>query len=427
MIANPAMIAARMVRSLTDTQAQTLVTPLPRPAAADLPAPPPPPPSDRRRGLWGVPLAALAILVLVAIIVAALLPAQLVAHKDVERDGTTVSEDTPYAIVPASVQAVADRVSYSASGADVSVDADLDGRVFFVTVSEPAQSVLGWWVARDEPEVHFLTSEEKFGSQTPSQRRTIALQMMRTSSQVAQYVALSRAGYDPELVPGPVQIEQLLCLDIDGQRCDRYVPSADQLDEGDTIVAVDGVDIATIDDLTAALDDNEPGATVPVTVERVDVGEVATEIELVESPDEPGKAIIGFVPFDTTSVRLPFEIAVDTGEIGGPSAGLAFTLTLLDELTQGDLLGGVDVAVTGTIQLDGTVGPIGGLPQKVSAVRQAGIEHFIVPAGQSDSDMAAAAEIAGDDVELIVVANVDEALAALQGLGGDVVPDSDAQ
>ena len=77
---------------------------------------------------------------------------------------------------------------------------------------------------------------------------------------------------------------------------------------------------------------------------------------MIESPDEAGKAIIGFVPFDTTSVRLPFEIAFDTGEIGGPSAGLAFTLTLLDELTEGDLLGGVDVAVTGTMQLDGSVG-----------------------------------------------------------------------
>ena len=78
------------------------------------------------------------------IVVAALLPASLVASKDVERDGETVSEDTPYAVVPASVQAVADRVSYAELGADVAVDTDPDGRVFFVTVSEPAQSVLGW-------------------------------------------------------------------------------------------------------------------------------------------------------------------------------------------------------------------------------------------------------------------------------------------
>ena len=421
MIASPAMIAARMVRSLTDTRQQTLVTPLPQPAAAEVASPPRPPRPGR--GRWAIPLAVLALLVLVTIVVTALLPASLVASKDVERDGETVSEDTPYAVVPASVQAVADRVSYADLGADVAVDTEPDGRVYFVTVSEPAQSVLGWWAARNEPEVRFLTSEEKFGSQTPSQRRTIALQMMRTSSQVAQYVALTLAGYEPEQVKGPVQIEQMLCIDIEGQRCLEYVPSAAQLDEGDTIVSVDGTDIETIDDLTAALEDNDPGDTVAVTVDRVDVGEVDVEVELMESPDEAGKGIIGFVPFDTTSVRLPFEIAFDTGEIGGPSAGLAFTLTLLDELTEGDLLGGADVAVTGTMQLDGSVGPIGGLPQKVSAVRQAGIEHFIVPAGQSAADMASAREIAGDEVELIVVANVDEALVALERLGGDPLPD----
>ncbi len=108
---------------------------------------------------------------------------------------------------------------------------------------------------------------------------------MRTSSQVAQYVALTLAGYEPELVPGPVQIEQMLCLDIEGQRCLQYVPSAEQLDEGDTIVAVDGTDIDTIDDLTVALEDNAPGDTVSVTVDRVDVGEVDVDVELMESPD----------------------------------------------------------------------------------------------------------------------------------------------
>jgi Lon-like protease len=413
------MIAARMVRSLTDTQPETLVTSLPHPTAADRAGVREP---SRRNRFWAAPLAAVGILALVAIVVAALLPARLVASKDVERDGETVSERTPYAVVPASVQAVADRVSYEDLGDGIAVDTDPDGRVFFVTVSEPAQSVLGWWLGRDEPEIRFLTTEEKFGTQTPSQRRTIALQMMRTSSQVAQFVALSLAGYEPELVPGPVQIEQMLCLDIDGQRCAEYVPSAEQLDEGDTIVAVDGSEIGNIDDLTSALADNQPGDVVQITVDRVDVGEVDVDVELMDSPDNPGRAIIGFVPVDTDSVRLPFEIAFDTGEIGGPSAGLAFTLTLLDELTAGDLLGGDDVAVTGTIGLEGDVGAIGGLPQKASAVRQAGIGHFIVPAGQSDEELAAARAIAGDDVELIPVATIDEALVALERIGGDPLP-----
>ena len=164
------------------------------------------------------------MLTLVTIVVLAMLPARLVASKDVERDGQVVEEATPYARVPATVNAVADRVSYEEAGAGVAIDTDPDGRVFFVTVSEPAQSLLGRWVAEDEPEIEFLTSEEKFGSQTPSQRRTVGLQMMRTSSQVAQYVALTLAGYEPELVPGPVQIDYMQCLQVDGQRCVEYVP-----------------------------------------------------------------------------------------------------------------------------------------------------------------------------------------------------------
>jgi PDZ domain-containing protein len=374
---------------------------------------------NHRRRLWAVPLAAISLLTLVTIAVLAMLPARLVASKDVERDGETVEEATPYARVPATVNAVADRVSYEAAGADVTIDTDLDGRVFFVTVSEPAQSLLGRWVAEDEPEIEFLTREEKFGSQTPSQRRTVGLQMMRTSSQVAQYVALTLAGYEPELIPGPVQIDYLQCLEDDGQQCLEYAPSADQLDDGDTIVAVDGADVGNFDDLVELLGRHQPGDVVSITVDRPDVGEVDTEVELIESPTDPGQAWLGIVAFDTRSVRLPFEIAFDTGEIGGPSAGLAFTLTLLDELTEGDLLGGVDVAVTGTMQLDGTVGPIGGLPQKVAAVHQAGIDHFIVPAGQPEAELARARQVAGDDVELIVVADIEEALAALQRLGGD--------
>jgi Lon-like protease len=381
--------------------------PPPQPSAVGRPAVPRPP---RREGrYWAIPLAVIAIVVLVSIVVAALLPAQLVAHKDVDRNGTAVSEETPYAVVPASAQPVADRVSYRDLSADVAVDLDPDGRVFFVTVRDPAQSVLGWLVAEDLPDVRFMTYEEKYGARTPSQQRTVALHDMRTSSQVAQYVALQRAGYDPELVPGPVQIGELL-----------DAPSADQLEVGDTVVTVDGTTIHTIDDVQAALADKRPGDTVSITVDRQGAGEVDLDVTLMESPSDPGKAIIGFMPFDTTSVRLPFEIAFDTGQIGGPSAGLAFTLTLLDELTAGDLLGGEDVAVTGTIGLDGTVGPIGGLPQKVSAVRQAGIGHFLVPEGNSEMDTAL--EVAGDDVELIPVGTVDEALAALQRLGGDPLP-----
>ena len=80
-----------------------------------------------------------------------------------------------------------------------------------------------------------------------------------------------------------------------------------------------------------------------------------------------------------------------------------------------------DVAVTGTIDLNGDVGAIGGLVQKASAVRQAGLHHFLVPASQSAQNIADARAVAGDGVEIIPVATVDEALAALARLGGDPI------
>jgi PDZ domain-containing protein len=121
-------------------------------------------------------------------------------------------------------------------------------------------------------------------------------------------------------------------------------------------------------------------------------------------------------------VELPFELSIDTQSIGGPSAGLAFTLTLIDELTEGELTPPGGVAVTGTMSLDGTVGAIGGLRQKASAVAQTGVDVFLVPAAQGEADIAAAQRAAGDDLTIIPVSNLDEALAALRELGGDPLP-----
>ena len=104
------------------------------------------------------------------------------------------------------------------------------------------------------------------------------------------------------------------------------------------------------------------------------------------------------MPFEPIDIELPFDVDIDTGSIGGPSAGAAFTVTLLDELTKGDLLHG-DVAMTGTIALDGTIGAIGGLTQKAEAVRQAGVDVFLVPKTQTDAEITAAREIAGDGID----------------------------
>ena len=110
---------------------------------------------------------------------------------------------------------------------------------------------------------------------------------------------------------------------------------------------------------------------------------------------------------------LPVDVLVNTGRVGGNSAGLALTLSILDLITPGELTGGLQVATTGTIDPAGVVGPIGGIVQKVVAAREGGMDLFLVPA----SEAAQAREHAGD-MAVEGVATLEDALAALARHGG---------
>ncbi len=379
-----------------------------------------------RQRWWAWAIAGLGLVVLVAISIASLIPATVVAEKENRR--LMKVQAAPYAQVPASAESVNDRVVFGTLPADVT-RFEPDGDFFFVTVSAPAQSLLSWFAGREDPAIDLLTAEDKFGVRTPSQRREAALQQMRTASQEAQFVALSAAGYEPEISLGEVVVEEVLCRTIgeDGL-CSEYYPSDEQIDPSDTIVEADGVPLNSVEDLSAVLAEKRPGDTADLLIDRPDVGRLEVTVELSEAPDDPERTIVGFRPFDTRVVTLPFEVSIDTGQIGGPSAGLAFTLALIDELTPGELTGGRNIAVTGTIGLDGSVGAIGGLTQKVNAVSQHGVDVFLVPASQrelrapepGEPDLREKLDDAGrGDVELIPVADLEEALAALEELGGD--------
>ena len=377
--------------------------------------------ASSRHRLWAYPIVVLALIVLIAIPVLAALPSSLVAEEYNAR--VDEYQPAPYARTPSSAQPVDDRIRFGDLG-DAAEQYPPDGNFYFVTITEPAQSVLSWLVGRDAPAIQFLTEEAKYGFQTPQQRRTFALEQMRTSEQVAQFVALQRVGYDVELVPGDVLIQDMVCLvpNEDGTDCDEWSPSDAVLDPGDRILEVDGVPIDGVEDLSRLLDGRQPGDVVHMLIDRPGEGELEVDVELTASPEEPDRTIVGFYPFDTRRVVLPFELDIDTGSIGGPSAGLAFTLTLIDELTPGELTGGGNVAVTGTIELDGSVGAIGGLRQKASAVAQAGVDLFIVPESQGEDDIAAAREAGGDDLEIVPVATLEDAIEVLEAKGGDPIP-----
>jgi PDZ domain-containing protein len=376
-------------------------------------------------------IAIIALLGLVILSVSVLIPSELIARTANPRTGE--QEPAPYARTPASAESVNDRVVYGDLPEEVEIH-DTDGDFFFVTVSAPDQSVLSWLIGSADPVVDLLTEEGKNGRRTPVQNREIALQQMRTATQEAQFVALTAAGYEPTIELGAVVVQDILCRETaeDGFTCAEEFPAAEVLEPADTILEVDGVPITTIEDLTAALEGAEPGDVIEVKIERAEEGTMTVEVELSSDPSDPERTIVGFVPFDTRTVELPFDVSIDTAAVGGPSAGAAFTLALIDELTEGDLTGGRDIAVTGTIRLDGSIGPIGGLEQKISAVHQHGVQVFLIPAEQIEltepdpenpDDGVCRWEClnaAGDgEVVLIPVATLDDALAVLETLGGD--------
>jgi Lon-like protease len=384
-MASPAIQAESVVSSVIDTQPDIVPTPVPAVR----------PPATVHRW-WAVPVAAVSFIVLLGILALSVLPATLRAR-------TEAGQDAQFALVPSDAEPVADRLAF-----DAVERFPADGSILFVTVRQPEITLFDWLIGDELPEVNLLSYTDKFGEQTPEQQRQFGAEMMRTAKQTAEYVALDHLGYPAEIVPGDIIVADVL----DG------APADDALDPGDTLLSVDGIDLAE-GDLKTILASKQPGDVVSIEYERPDVGTLTADVELIGSSEEPGRTLIGFLQVDTSTAKLPFEVDIDTDSIGGPSAGLAFTLTLIDELTPGELTGDREIAVTGEIEIDGSVGAIGGLVAKTSAVKQRGVEVFIVPSAQGEVNIAAARAVAGDDLEIVPVDNLEQALAVLAEYGGN--------
>jgi PDZ domain-containing protein len=176
-------------------------------------------------------------------------------------------------------------------------------------------------------------------------------------------------------------------------------------------------------DVPALLEGRSPGDEVTVTVTPYrSVSEEQRRLTLTAPDDGSDRAIVGFRPADTRRVELPFDIDIDTNQIGGPSAGLAFTLALIDELSPGSLTGSVKVAATGTIAEDGSVGAVGAVRQKAVAVERSGADVFLVPSDTDPDELAAIRRSLGESLQIIEVSNVLEALEVLAAGGGDLSP-----
>lgn len=279
-----------------------------------------------------------------------------------------------------------------------------DGRVYFATVSLQRVKLLGALRGWLDDDIDVVREEQILGDTPPSQYREQNLRLMNDSKETAMVVALRRLGYDvPEHGQGALVVSVL-----------EGLPAHGRLASGDVITAVDGTPTPLVQEAVDIVRSHRPG-----DVLRFEVTDAkgATRVEEIGLVEREGRPILGVtMRTKDRTFDLPFEVTIDSGSVGGPSAGLAFALGLIDELSAGELTGGNRVAVTGTIEIDGRVGDVGGVVQKTAAVRAQGLQYFLVPPGEYEI----ARRHAGRNLNVVRVETLDDAIAALGRIGGDV-------
>lgn len=282
------------------------------------------------------------------------------------------------------------------------------GDLLFLTVSVSSDrpnvfAVLSGWLDDNtdvEPEDKVLQGRSRAEDERLSKLE------MADSQMTAKRVALERLGYTV-----PVSGQGAVVTAVE-----KGAPADGKLRVGDVITGVDGQPVTLSEQLGPIVRSRAAGQPVTFTVERDHTTSDVTIVSRATPGGQcRGRAQVG-VSTGTRSEKFdfPVDVNIDTGKVSGPSAGLAFTLTILDELTPGDLTGGKKVAVTGTIEPDGSVGPIGGAAQKAVAAQKAGAKLFLVPKAEVKE-----ARSRADGMKVVGVATLDDALRELQKFGGD--------
>jgi len=226
---------------------------------------------------------------------------------------------------------------------------------------------------------------------------------MEESKQTAMVVALRQLGYHVE--PQSVTVAAVL----------NGAPADGKLQVGDRILRVDKAAAASIKQVQDAIRRHHIGDTVSFTVSRHD----ANRTVAVAVGNDGGQPRVG-VALHEDFGKLPVSLSIDTEDIGGPSAGLMFTLGIIDKLTPGDLTGGRRIAGTGQIEINQTVDPIGGIDEKLVAAKREGASIFLVPA----DNCAEARAHPPSGLRLVRVRTLTDALDFLQPRAGDPPPQS---
>jgi PDZ domain-containing protein len=275
------------------------------------------------------------------------------------------------------------------------------GGIYFVDVLVRKATLL----ERLFPSIHeggqlVPAGEVRAPGQSDRERRQADLRQMSRSQQIAEYVALKAAGYRVRATSTGALVD-----DVDPSK-----PAAGKIQPTDVIVSVDATPVRRVTDLRRLIRAHPVGTLLSIGVRRgSSLRQVA--VRSAADPAQRGAPVIGVLTEQAADIHLPVSVRINAGDVGGPSAGLAFALDVLEELGR-NVDHGQKVAATGEIELDGSIGPIGGVTQKVIGVRRSGVHVFLVPAG----DNAREAQRHAHGVRIIPVHNFQQALSALAKL-----------
>lgn len=235
------------------------------------------------------------------------------------------------------------------------------------------------------------------------------LNYMDDAQKTATYVAYKSAGKNPK-----IQYQGVLVLNVVSS-----MPASKELQPGDIIIKVNNKPVKDVTDIQTAIKGKKAGDTVQLTVKRngktmpltVHIG-IFPKSFTQSNKKTPG---IGFVGSQQFNVKVNPAVSFNTGSIGGPSAGLMMTLEIYEELTSKNIRKGHEVAGTGTIAMNGTVGPIGGISDKVIAASRKGADIFFAPKADGEAKQAQqTAKAIGTKMKVVPVSTFQDALNYLK-------------
>ncbi|HWJ32575.1 MAG TPA: S16 family serine protease, partial [Gaiellaceae bacterium] len=207
------------------------------------------------------------------------------------------------------------------------------------------------------------------------ERHVLDIEDMHRSQQIAAAVALRAAGRKVLMRPVGARIAFV----------QQGLPAFRKLEPGDVVVAIDGRPVHTLHDVFVRMTAHHVGDIVAFTIRRGKRTLVERMKTVGAGKGANRRPVVGVGLEPALDIHLPVSVRIDAGNVGGPSAGVAFALEVLEELGR-DVVHGHKIAATGEIDPDGSIGPIGGVKQKTIGAREAHVDAFVVPAGENASE-----------------------------------------